>query len=381
MSWQAPALPGFHWLDDAKQRVVSIGVGHAVESADRAELAQNSPKEYTMSALPEIPTEMMAAVMPRPNDLRIQRIPVPAVGDDEVLLRVAACGVCTTDIHLYRGEWKEATFPLIAGHEFAGEVVAVGESVKDVPLGALAVAEGSSVIGFHRPGGYAEYLAVPVSGIVVVPSNVDAIEAALVDPLACGVHMVSRAAASASDKVVVIGQGSSGLCILQAMRALVGCELAAVDNHDENLALSSRFGAALTANPKKCDAVATIRELTRGKGADCVIEVTGRESAVDLAVQMARFDGRVVIYGIFGKRIGIDVDRVMGNQLNLVGAVGNTGCYPKAVELLAQKKAEVRPIVSRIMPLSALAQAWDLLERRLASKIVIVPDSRIGDVK
>ena len=104
-----------------------------------------------------------------------------------------------------------------------------------------------------------------------------------------------------------------------------------------------------------------------------MLEVAGRESAVDLAVEMARPGGRVVIYGIFGRRIGVDIDRIMGNQLHLVGAVGNTGCYAKAVELLGERKVDLRSIVSRVMPLSQLAEAFALLEERVVRKVVIVP--------
>ncbi len=322
-----------------------------------------------------LPETMMAAVMPRPNEIELQTVPLPALDPGDVLIRVHACGICGTDLHLFHGDSRGAAYPLIAGHELAGEVVAVGSQADPAHLGARVVAEGRAGTGFRRAGAYAEYVSVPQEMLHVLAPDVDMVEAALIDPLACAVHAVNRAELSASDKAVVIGQGSSGLCMLQAARAMIGCEMGAVDHHEENLALSRRFGAVFTANPNSEDAAAAIKAWTLGKGADCVLEATGREEAVNLALQAVRRNGRIVIYGVFGQPVTVNLDSLMYGQVHMVGAVGSPGTYNKAVELLSNRQVELRPIVGRVMPLSQLPEALRMLEERLVYKVVIVPDA------
>lgn len=322
-----------------------------------------------------VPETMKAAVMPEPERLVVQTVPVPRLEGDDVLIRVRACGICGTDLHLYHGHTRNPVYPLIMGHELAGEIAAVGPDAAEVPIGARVVAEGRAGTGFRRAGAYAEYVSVPKTMLHYLAPEVDFIEAALVDPLACAVNAVNQAGSlPAGSKVVVIGQGSSGLCMTQAVQALRGCQVAAVDHHDERLALSRQFGAVLTVNPKEADAAAAIAEWTEGKGADCVLEATGRESAVDLATQIVRRGGTVVVYGVFSGPITFDIRRLMYNQLKMVGATGSPGCYPTAVELLERHQVDLRSIVTRVMPLDALPEAFDLLERhREVVKVVIAP--------
>lgn len=322
----------------------------------------------------DLPDTMMAAVMPRPNEVEIGKVPVPRLAPRDVMILVHACGICSTDLHILHGQAREARYPLIAGHELAGQVVAVGAQAEDVPVGAHVVAEGRAGTGFRRDGAYAEYVSVPKEMLHTVDSETDMIEAALIDPLACAVNAINQAELRTTDRAAVIGQGSSGLCILQAARAMVGCELVAIDHHDENLALSRRFGASLTINPKTVDALDTTMAWTQRRGLDCVLEATGRESAVNLALQIARSQGRIVIYGVFGQRVTLDLDTLMYEQIQMIGACGSHGTYAKAVELLSEGKVDLRSIVSRVMPLSQLPEAFQLLEERQVFKVVIVPD-------
>jgi 2-desacetyl-2-hydroxyethyl bacteriochlorophyllide A dehydrogenase len=320
-----------------------------------------------------IPSTMLAAVMPRPNEVELQTVPVPELGDEDVLIKVHACGICGSDLHVLHGDSPGAIYPVIAGHELAGEIAAVGPKATEVPIGARVVAEGRAGTGVRRAGAYAEYVSVPKEMLHYLPSHVDMVEAALIDPLACAVNAVNKAQLSPADKAVVIGQGSSGLCMLEAVRAMIGCEVGGIDNHDENLALSRKFGAALTVNPRTADAAAAVLDWTQGKGVDCVLEATGRESAVDLALRIVRREGRLVIYGVFVEPIRMNIRALMGKQLTMVGAAGSPGCYPTAAQLLSERKVDLRSIVGRIMPLRELPEALRLLEERKVYKIVIVP--------
>ena len=323
-----------------------------------------------------LPETMLAAVMPRAHEIEMRTVPLPALDPGDVLIRVHACGICGTDLHLFHGDSRGAQYPLIAGHELAGEVVAAGAEADPAHVGKRVVAEGRAGTGFRRAGAYAEYVSVPQEMLHALEPDVDMVEAALVDPLACAINAVNRAALSPGDKAVVIGQGSSGLCMLQAARAMIGCEMGAVDHHDENLALSRRFGATLTANPQREDAAAAIKAWTGGKGADCVLEATGREGAVNLALDAVRRNGRIVIYGVFGRPISMNIDALMYGQVQMAGAVGSgRDNYNRAVALLGEGRVSLRPIVGRVMPLSQLPEALRMLEERQVFKVVIVPDA------
>ena len=324
---------------------------------------------------------MEAAVIPSPGSVQVQLVNVPVPGDVEVLIQVRFTGICGTDLHLLRGRARNAVYPLIPGHEFSGEVVATGVAAADIPLGTRVVAEGRAGTGFRRAGAFAEYVTVPREMVHVLPPGFDLEEAALVDPLACAIHAVDQARLSPNERVVIIGQGSSGLCMLQAARALVGCEVAVVDLREDRLALSRQFGASLALNPLTADALATLKEWAGQDGVACVLEATGQESALEMAFRLPRRDGRIVVYGIAGQRSSVDIDQIVYNQLNVVGAVGSPGCWPRAIELLAQRKVNLHPMITRVMPLHALPDAFALLESGAgAIKVVIVPHDSHDEV-
>jgi 2-desacetyl-2-hydroxyethyl bacteriochlorophyllide A dehydrogenase len=317
---------------------------------------------------------MMAAVIAEPGSLAVQKIPVFEPTADEVQIKVRYTGICGTDLHLFRGSARNAVYPLVPGHEFSGEVVAIGAEVQDIPLGSRVVAEGRAGTGFRRAGAYAEYVSVPREMVHVLPPGLDLEEAALIDPLACALNAVNQAQLTNRDHVVIVGQGSSGLCMLQAALATAGCPVATVDYREDRLALSRELGASLTVNPRAADAVAVLREWAGSAGIDCVLEATGNEAAIDLALRLPRRNGRVVTYGVFGRRISVEIDQIVYNQLHLVGAVGSPGCWPRAIELLAQGRVRLRPLITHEVPLCDLAEAFEMLERgNDAIKVVVIP--------
>lgn len=319
---------------------------------------------------------MNAAVIPAPGSISICVEPVPALAPDDVLIKVHYAGICGTDLHLLHGSARNASYPLIPGHEFSGEVVAVGESVRDVPVGVPVVAEGRAGTGFRRAGAFAEYVSVPREMLHTLPSGVDLLEAALVDPLACAINAVNQGRLMSRDRVVIVGQGSSGLCMLQAARAMIGCDVAVADPREERLALSRQLGAALAVNPRATDASATLREWAGPGGVDVILEATGQESGIDLALGLVRRDSRIVVYGVHGQRISFEIDQVVYNQVEMIGAVGSRGCWPRAVELLARRQVDLRSIISRVVPLQRLPEALRSLDAgEGAIKIVVAPAS------
>jgi L-iditol 2-dehydrogenase len=315
-----------------------------------------------------------AAVSIEPRRLEVREVPVPSLAADDILVKVDYAGICGTDLHIFHGTAPNATYPVIQGHEFAGEVADVGSGVRDVHIGARVVAEGRAGTGFRRDGAFAEYLSVPCEMLHALAPDVDLFEATLVDPLACAINAVRQARLSSSEHLVIVGQGSSGLWMVQAARALVGCPIAVVDRHAERLALSRRFGAELAFDASQQDPLLALSDWAGPSGIDCVIDATGDQDAINLALGVVRRDGRVVVYGVFGKPIQFDIDQVVYKQIGMTGAVGSSGCWPEAIQLVQQRRVELAPIVTRTVSLGSLAETFADLEHGSPEiKVVVQP--------
>lgn len=202
---------------------------------------------------------MKVAVFEQPGAVVLRETVRPAPTGDEVLVRVEACGVCGTDFHILGGHVPSVTFPIIAGHEAVGAVVAVGERADATLVGQRVVVEGKAGTGEARAGAYAEFLTVPASQATPLPSAVTALEGALIDPLACAIHAVQRAEIGEGGRVVVVGQGASGLCVTQALRALTSARVAMVDRHDDRLQLARQFGTEVALHSGRDDVEEGIR--------------------------------------------------------------------------------------------------------------------------
>lgn len=307
----------------------------------------------------ETPTVMKAAVFDRPGHVELREVPVPGISGDEVLVRMEAVGVCGTDFHIHAGFVPAVTFPIIAGHEAVGIIEGVGPDADGSLLGKRVVVEGKAGTGFTRDGAYANYLTVPQSQATPLPENMGPVVGCLVDPLACAIHAVHRAAPANGAAVVVVGQGSSGLCVTAALKQLTGARIAVADLNPERLALGAAFGADLTLNPTKDDVPARIRQWNNGELADIVIEVTGAAGGAQLALSLAKFGGRVVVYGVFDGPIPLDFSTVTLNELEVLGTVGSPGTYPAALELAASGKVDLLPIASKFITLEGVPALFE----------------------
>lgn len=316
--------------------------------------------------------QMLAAVIVRPGSMALRHVEIPVIAGDEVLVRVGACGICGTDFHIFGGHLPDVTFPIVPGHEAAGTVASVGPDAGDLQVGQRVIVEGKAGTGFTRDGAYAEYLSVPRSQIVPLANHVDFIEAALIDPLACAIHAVNRAAIVGEQRVAVVGQGSSGLCVLQALKALTSARVAVVDRHDDKLELARQFGADLALHSGQDDVPREIRQWSWGEGADRVIEVTGKAGGAALALSLVRPRGRLIIYGVFDGVVPLDLTAVTLSELEVVGAVGSPGTYPLAAELVASKRVDLLPIVSQIIPITEVIDLFSSDAHTEAGRKVVV---------
>ena len=304
-------------------------------------------------------------------------IAVPAPAADEVVIRVRAAGICHTDANLRRGGSSSATLPLIPGHEIAGDIAALGAAVHDRTVGervcvhyvvsctqCLHCRAGreqfcltGQMIGAQRPGGYAEFVAVPARNAVLLPDGISYVHGAvMMCSSATSLHALHRGRIAAGDTVAVLGVGGLGISAVQLARELGAARVFAVDRDAEKLKVAESFGAT-SVNAGADDAVARVRELTDGLGVTIALDLVGAPAITLQALQMLAVHGRAVAVGIHPKAMELPVYRtILSPEVELVGA--NDHLLSELHELLgmAQRGAlDLGPVDVRTLPLDAAA--------------------------
>jgi L-iditol 2-dehydrogenase len=231
---------------------------------------------------------MRQAVLTGPRRFAIEELPVPEIGPDEVLLRVAACGVCASELDIYQGAAGHASYPWRPGHEVSGVVERAGARV-------AAPAPGDPVAVFVTTAGYGEYVAVPAAHCF--PAGDVPLELALGEPLACAVNAVELAGVALADDVVVVGAGFMGQLAIRLVQLRGPRRLIVADTRDDALARAASAGATATVNPAREPLAERVLELTDGAGADVTIEFTGTQGALEVVGACTRMSGTLVIAG------------------------------------------------------------------------------------
>ncbi len=350
---------------------------------------------YQMSE--PLPNTMQAVVCHGPEDYRLEERPVPEPGPGEVVVRVKSAAICASDLKCYLGAalfWGDADRegycqpPVIPGHEFVGQVVALGEGAGQkygLQLGDIAISEqivpcwecrfcrrgqywmcpNGSVYGFRQNafGALAEYMRFPANALNYrVPDAVPLAHAAYIEPLACAIHAVERADIRFGDVVVVAGAGPLGLGMVAAARLKHPGLLISLDLKDHRLAVAQACGADLVLNPNKVDVVAEVRKLTGGDGCDIYIEATGQPSGVQQGLQMIRRLGTFVEFSVLREPVTVDWT-IIGDtkELDIRGSHLGPYCYPIAMDMLAKGLLPMDQIITHRLPLSSYQAGIDLV--------------------
>jgi L-iditol 2-dehydrogenase len=332
---------------------------------------------------------MKAVLIERPHEVAWVELETPTPGPGEILVRSHVAGVCRTDLEMLHGGLTDprwVRFPLVPGHEWSGTVADLGEGVTDLEVGERVVCEGMipcnrcrrckegstqlclnyDQIGFTREGGYGEYVRVPRHVVHRLPDGVSFAAGALVEPASCVYRGLERARPRPGDTVGVIGVGTLGSLALTLARLYSPGALVAFGVREEELQHARRLGADRTVHVAEQDAVATTHaEL--GGGLDLVIETAGAVAAVDLATQLVRPGGRVVLLGIAGegKMLEIPADRIMFADMDVVGSCSYpTSAWSSVVRLLEHGLVDLEPIVTHRFPAARFEEAFTVLEER-----------------
>ena len=336
---------------------------------------------------------MKAALIRRPYSLDIVDVDVPSVKPGEALVKVHACGVCGTDIHIYEGVMPWARLPLIPGHEFSGVVVEVGEAVSSLEPGDKVAVDPNitcgvcrycrrgrrnlcpnlEAIGVTTSGGFAEYVVAPASQLYKVPKGLSLEEAAFAEPVSCCVHGFTRLSIQPGDDVLIIGAGPIGLIHLQLAKRCGAGKVVVAEVNEKRLKLASELGADLTVNPSEERLSERVR-LFLSKGVEAAIDAAGGSAPLDLALSCLEPGGRLLVFGVASEK---DIWKIKPydlckRELTIIGSFINPYEMDGALNLLASGAVDVKPLISHVIGLDSLEKA---LKRELpnALKILVKP--------
>ena len=340
---------------------------------------------------------MKAAVFYGPKEaLRVEEVPTPSPGKGEILVKVAACGLCHTDLHyIDHGVPTFKNPPMVLGHEISGTIESLGDGVSYWEEGSRVIlpavygcrecyncrngreniCEKMIMFGNNIDGGYAEYVVAPANEAFTLPPEIPLEEGAIIaDAITTPYHaVINRGKVKPGDRVVVFGCGGIGLNLIQ-MAAALGAEVIAVDILDEKLDWATKLGAKTTLNSTAFERIdKKIRELTNG-GADIGFEAIGNPVVQNQAFSSIRIGGRFVVVGFSNKPMTLDTGRVMYREMEIVGSLGCRPVdYPRVIELARQGKIMVKELVTHKFRLEEINTAFDQLRKGAGIRSIILP--------
>ncbi len=328
---------------------------------------------------------MKAAVLHAVNDLRLEDVPVPAPGRREVLIKVKACGVCGTDVHMWAGTNYEGTFPFTPGHEWMGEIVELGPEVTEYKTGDRVTGEpflpcrtcavctnggaphfcpNHKYYGFapHTPGGMQEFHVAPVEVLFKVPDNLSDEEGAMIEPVSVAYHAIwARGGGVAPhDRVAVFGAGPIGLLAVQVAKAS-GAQVIVVEPVEYRARMACDEGADIVIDPTREDLVERVREITNGLGLSLIVECSGSASGIASTVETVAIDGRIVLTGqSFGLKPAASLGKMIWTHANMAGSCGAPRFFPKTIAYMSRKLADSTRVITHRFPLARVDEAFDM---------------------
>lgn len=345
---------------------------------------------------------MRAAVLRGWNDLAVEEVPVPDPAPGEVLLRVRACGLCGTDLKMVHGAFEARgwppSLPFVMGHEWSGEVAALGDGLDDLDLavGDKVVAEnhigcgrcpmcrsgrynlcekagtpGYRLYGHTAPGALAEYAVRPAPMLHRLPEDTSPLEGALVNQGSLTVHALRRVGFLPGSTAAIFGPGLLGLLTAAVARASGASQLVMV-GRGSRLDLAIRMGCDEVLDYEQEDPVEGLRARTGGRGVDYVFDCTGNPSVPAQAIGAVRRGGKIALLGLTGgKPSEIDIDRLTLDELDLLGIRSSPNAYPAMIALMRSGAVDLSPLVDSVYTLDDVGAAFEALENRTAIRPIV----------
>ncbi len=344
---------------------------------------------------------MKALLLSQYNQLDVADVPAPVAGTDDLLVRVAACGICGSDVHGYDGTSGRRIPPIVMGHEAAGVVEGVGTGVSKFKVGDrvtfdstvycgecefcragdMNLCNNRQVLGvscgdYRRHGAFAEFVVVPQRIAYHLPEKLAFQEAAMLEAVSVGLHGARISEMKGGETVLVIGAGMIGLLTLQAAKALGASRVLVADIDKSRLETAAKIGADDTLLLSGDHLVKEILRRTDGKGVDLVLEAVGREETIAASIASVRKGGKVTLIGNISPEVKIPLQVVVSRQIRLQGSCASSGEYPQAMELMANGKIHVKSLITAVAPLSDGPRWFERLHAGEPNLMKVVIDPR-----
>lgn len=326
-------------------------------------------------------------------------VDIPSIGPNDVLVKVKAASICGTDVHIYTWDpWSQGRIkpPMIFGHEFAGEVVAIGQQVTSVQVGDYVSAEGHfvcdtciqcrtgqahicqrvAILGVDTNGCFAEYVAIPEKNIWHNDPETPPELASIQDPMGNAVHTVFAGGDVVAKRVLVVGCGPIGIFAVAVAKAAAAAEVYAMEVNEYRLELAQRLGANRVINPTKEDPVQVIMELTGGTGVDVMLEMSGNPRAIDQGFKALRYGGRAALLGLPSQPIEFDLsDNIVFKGAEVYGVTGRRmwDTWFKMKGLFKSGLLNVGPVITHKFPLEEFEKGFELMISGNCGKIALIP--------
>ncbi|MDX6208861.1 MAG: hypothetical protein QOE24_1252 [Frankiales bacterium] len=329
---------------------------------------------------------MRAVVIKAPHEVEVMTVEDPSPGRREVVVHVAACGICGTDLHILEGEFAPA-LPIIPGHEFAGTVVAVGAGVTELTVGARVAVDPSlychechycrlgkdnlcerwNAIGVSVPGAAADYAVAPVANCVVLPEHVRLEDAALIEPLSCAVRGYDVLKSNLGAHVLIYGSGTMGLMMLELAKKTGAASVDIVDINEERLTTARTLGCS--------QAVTSADQLEAPRGWELVVDATGVAAAIEDGLGRVAPGGTFLQFGVssYATRVRISPYRIYNKEITITGSMAVLHSYERAADLFAGGILDPDLFISDRLPLADYATALDHFRRGIGRKIQVLP--------
>jgi 2-desacetyl-2-hydroxyethyl bacteriochlorophyllide A dehydrogenase len=346
---------------------------------------------------------MKAGILYNDRDIRLGEAPDPRIKPDEVLVESSYAGICGTDVHVYRGEFHaRVKFPAIQGHEFGGIIREVGKDVQGFRVGDRVVVDPIischscpaclsgrinacrtlKLLGIDLDGGFGQYVAVPVSHVLLLPDSVPMKYASMVEMYGLGHHVLQRGQVQPGETVAILGAGKLGLSVLDVLCHGASPAMTIItDLQPFRLETAHKLGADYTLNIEQQDPVARVMEITKGVGVDCVIECVGhyhlsegQEAPLAQAVKMIRSAGRIVTAGLGEQLSAVHFKTLVLKEAQIIASRVTLGEFPRAIRLMSKGLVHPELLVTEQIPLRDITAAFAKVDRDAPDTIKVVLD-------
>jgi 2-desacetyl-2-hydroxyethyl bacteriochlorophyllide A dehydrogenase len=342
---------------------------------------------------------MRAVIIDAPTSIRAGNVPEPTARPDELLIRVEACGICGTDLHIIDGESPLARYPIIPGHEFAGEVVALGGDIPqknenggtNITVGSRVAIDPNlycgycdfcrtghenlclhySALGVTMNGAIAQYVAVPLTAAYTLPDTISWREAALIEPISCAVHGMHSLNPRSGDTFLIVGAGTMGLLLLQLARRGGASRVVMVDVNAQRLTLAEQLGTSRI--------YSTIQQALADEpsGFNCVIDATGVPTVIENAFMAVKRGGKFMVFGVASHeaRISLSPFRIYNDEITIIGSMAVLFSFQAALDLISGGIINTQAMLTEALPLQDFPSALDMVRRGKGVKTQILPNA------